>query len=67
MTNTMGHPLSFEINFSYLAELLIYFLQDNSKVGIRATLSRMSDMLQHKDEVLWNHVQNKNKACLVLT
>ena len=47
------------LNAKGCAELKI--LQDNSKVGIRATLSKLSDMLQQKYEVLWNHVQFKNK------
>ena len=41
-------------------------LQDNSRVGIRATLSKLSDMLQQEDEELWNHVQIKNKVCFAL-
>jgi len=35
-------------------------VQDNSKVGIKATLSKMSAQLQEKDEALWKHVQITN-------
>jgi hypothetical protein len=36
--------------------------QDNSKVGIRATLTRLSGLLQDTDPELWYHLVHKNKA-----
>ena len=37
-------------------------VQDNSKVGIRATISRLSDLLQGADPELWYHLVHKNKV-----
>ena len=37
-------------------------VQDNSKVGIRATISRLSGLLQDADPELWYHLVHKNKA-----
>lgn len=36
--------------------------QDNSKVGIRATISRLSGLLQDADPELWYHLVHKNKV-----
>lgn len=36
--------------------------QDNSAVGIRATLSRLSELLRRADEPLWEHLVEKNKV-----
>lgn len=40
----------------------VRFMQDNSKVGIQATLSNLSRLLQEKDHVLWHHLTIENKA-----
>ena len=38
-------------------------LQDNSEVGIRATISRLSALLQTLDPELWYHLNHKVKVC----
>ncbi|GMH40284.1 hypothetical protein BSKO_08188 [Bryopsis sp. KO-2023] len=35
---------------------------DNSNAGIRATISRLSNMLRHHDEELWCHLEYTNKV-----
>ncbi len=35
---------------------------DNSSVGIRATISSLSDLLKHRDRQLWYHLQVTNKV-----
>lgn len=37
-------------------------LQDNSEVGIRAMLSRLSSLLNQVDPELWYHLTHKNKV-----
>ena len=37
-------------------------LQDNSVVGIRATIAKLNAMLQHYDAELWAHLEQKNKV-----
>lgn len=36
--------------------------QDNSEVGIRAMLSRLSSLLNQIDPELWYHLTHKNKV-----
>ena len=38
-------------------------MQDNSEVGIRATISRLSNLLQTLDPELWYHLNHKVKVC----
>ena len=40
-------------------------MQDNSEVGIRATISRLSALLQTLDPELWYHLNHKVKVCNV--
>lgn len=37
-------------------------MQDNSAVGIRATIARLNSMLQASDPELWAHLEQKNKV-----
>lgn len=37
-------------------------MQDNSAVGIRATIARLNSMLQAHDPELWAHLEEKNKV-----
>ena len=37
-------------------------MQDNSAVGIRATIARLNSMLQGYDAELWAHLEQKNKV-----
>ena len=37
-------------------------MQDNSEVGIRATLSNLMDVLREKDPALWEHLVIKNQV-----
>lgn len=37
-------------------------LQDNSAVGIRATIAKLNSMLQGYDPELWAHLEQKNKV-----
>ena len=37
-------------------------MQDNSAIGIRATIARLNSMLQAHDPELWAHLEEKNKV-----
>lgn len=37
-------------------------LQDNSEVGIKAMLNRLSNLLNQVDPELWYHLTHKNKV-----
>jgi hypothetical protein len=37
-------------------------LQDNSAVGIRATIAKLNSMLQGYDPKLWAHLEHRNKV-----
>lgn len=37
-------------------------MQDNSAVGIRATIARLNSMLQQSDPELWAHLEQKTKV-----
>ena len=37
-------------------------MQDNSAIGIRATIARLNSMLQASDPELWAHLERKNKV-----
>ena len=39
-------------------------LQDNSAVGIRATIAKLNRMLQEYDPQLWAHLEQRNKVHL---
>jgi len=39
-------------------------LQDNSEVGIKAMLNRLSNLLNQVDPELWYHLTHKNKVRL---
>lgn len=36
---------------------------DNTQMGIKATLGRLSEMLKQHDRELWYHLSVKNKVC----
>jgi hypothetical protein len=38
-------------------------LQDNSQMGIKATLSRLNAALKAHDRELWCHLEVKNQVC----
>lgn len=37
-------------------------LQDNSAVGVKATIAKLNAMLQRHDQELWAHLEQKNKV-----
>ena len=49
-------------NCMALVKSMSLTLQDNSVVGIRATIAKLNAMLQHYDAELWAHLEQKNKV-----
>ena len=44
----------------------LHAVQDNSHLGIKACMARLTDSLRAADQELWLHVDIKNKVCMRL-